>query len=349
MKMRTTRIRILWALVGCLSFIQGLAQVPSQIHEINVLMIHGRSNSSGEAFGSFNFDQHNYWGGLRPSTSGTVWFIQWDAWNRHFDDTTCPGGACVINNAVNAHCNANNGQECWIICHSVGCSAFENYLSKSNYATNPLLFAHVIAAESAAGGSELADNGLYRLIGGAAGVSGAIDTSLQTSYARGAYNHNNMQGVVVRSIGGATDSYPNHSLIACSFFPRQSGSGLNSQCTPCQELIGPAMRQCSDGAVPLHSSCGHNRKASFQGCNSTLSPHTDTAGTFNFHGWWITDHECNPTISGFVGTNCNWAGPYHPTGKSRWNSGFKTYHNDHSGGKETAIDEYSLAPAALCP
>jgi len=348
MKTRTARIRALWALVGCLSFIQGLAQVPPQIHQINVLMIHGRSNSSGEQFGWFRTDQHNAWGGLKPITGGNVWFVQWDAWNRHFDDTTCPGGECIIKNAVNALCNSLKGQECWIICHSAGCAAFENYLSKSNYATNPLLFAHVIAADSAAGGSELADNGVLRFIGGLTGQSAAIDDSLKTSYARGAYNHNNMQGVVVRGVGGATDSYPFHVLIACNFFPRQGGSGLNSQCTPCG-LITTTSRECSDGTVALHSTCGHNRKASFQDCNSTLSPHNDTAGTFNFHGWWVTDHECNPAFSGFVGTSCNWVGPYSSTGSSRWNSGFRTYHNDHSDGKTTAVDEYSGAPANLCP
>lgn len=348
MKTRTARFRTLLALVGCLAFVQGWAQVPSQINQINVLMIHGRSDSSGEQFGWFSTDQHNAWGGLKPITQGNVWFVQWDAWNRHFDDTTCPGGECIIQNAVNALCNSLNGQECWIICHSAGCAAFENYLSKSNYATNALLIAHVIAADSAAGGSELADNGVLRFIGGLTGLSAAIDDSLKTSYARGAYNHNNMQGVVVRGVGGATDSYPNHALIACNFFPRQGGSGLNSQCTPCG-LISTTSMECSDGTVALHSTCGHNRAASFQDCNSTLSPHNDTAGTFDFHGWWVTDHECNPAFSGSVGASCNWSGPYSSTGQSRWNPGFKTYHNDHSDGKQTAVDEYSSAPATLCP
>ena len=340
MATRMARIRVLFSLLACLSFAQGWAQIT----QINVLMIHGRSDSSGEQFGWFSTDQHNAWGGLKPVTGGNVWYVQWDAWNRHFDDTTCPGGECIINNAVNALCNSTNGQECWIICHSAGCAAFENYLAKSNYASNSLLFAHVIAADSAAGGSELADNSVLRFIGGLTGQSGAIDDSLKTSYARGAYNHNNMQGVVVRGVGGATDSYPNHALIACLFFPRQSGSGTNPQCTACG-----TSRECSDGVVALHSSCGHNRKASFQGCNSTLAPHTDTAGTFDFHGWWVSDHECNPAINGSVGTSCNWAGPYSSTGSSRWNSGFLTYQNNHSDGKQTAVDEYSSAPAALCP
>lgn len=357
MQAGSARIKLMWAMVGCMllnfSVSQGRAQVPSQIKHINVLLIHGRSNSAGEQFGHFLTDQHNAWGGLKPATGGTVWYVQWDAWNRHFDDTTCPGGECIIKNAVNALCNSLNGQECWIICHSAGCAAFENYLAKSNYATNPLLFAHVIAADSAAGGSELADNGVLRFIGGLTGQSAAIDDSLKTSYARGAYNHNNMQGVVVRGVGGATDSYPFHFLIACSFFPSQGGSGLNPDCTNCSTLF-TTLSECSDGTVALHSTCGHNRKASFQDCNSTLPPHGDTAGTFNFHGWWVTDHECNPDFSGFVPTTCNWVGPYsavaNPSnGQFKWNSRFRTYHNDHSDGKTVAVDEYTFAPAPLCP
>jgi hypothetical protein len=40
--------------------------------------------------------------------------------------------------------------------------------------------------------------------------------------------------------------------------------------------------ECDDGAVALHSTCGHNRKASFQDWNSRLSPHHDAAGTFAY-------------------------------------------------------------------
>jgi hypothetical protein len=309
---------------------------------INVLLIHGRLNNSSEKFGHFQTDQANVWGGLKPATGGNVWYVQWDAWNRYFDDSTWPGGEAVVKDAVTSLCDSSKGQECWIICHSAGCSAFENYLSKSNYATNSILIAHVMAANSAAGGSELADNGVLRYIGGLTGASGNIDNSLKTSYSRGAYNHNNMQGVVVRGIGGATDSYPNHALIACLFFPSQSGSGLNPSCTNCG--IFSTVSECDDGTVALHSTCGHNRVASFQDCNSTLSPHTDTAGTFSYHGWWISDHICNDGS-----TNCNWSGPYSSLGASKWNSPFRTYSVAHSDGKSLVINEYSYAPASLCP
>src|SRR5262249_2348971 len=115
---------------------------------------------------------------------------------------------------------------------------------------------------------------------------------------------------------------------------------FNPDCNACNFTTA---RQCSDGTVALHSTCGHNRVASFQDCNSTLAPHTDTAGTYSFHGWWITDQECNAQS----GTGCNWSGPF-STG-TKWNAGFKTYNVDHGGGKNDAIAEYSSAPYALCP
>ncbi len=307
-----------------------MASPSAQALTHNILLIHGRSDSSNEQFGVFTFDQHQYWSGSPATADGHVFFVQWDAWNRTFDDTTCPGGECIINNAVNSLCNVNNGQECWIICHSAGCAAFENYLAKSNYCCNPIFIAHVMAASSAAGGSEIAN--VFSWLGH------TIDKSLTVSYARGAYDHNNMQGVVVRGFGGTF----NNTATACLFFPSQSvTSTSNPNCNRCGLFGGDS--QCADGAVALHSTCGHNRAASFQDCNSTLAPHNDTAGTYSFHGWWITDQACN----GQGGNSCNWSGPYSPN--TNWNPGFKTYNVDHGGGAVNAIAEYSFAPFALCP
>jgi len=323
--MRALAIATLCAALGWL-ISPGISQAQSLTH--NILLIHGRSDSSNEQFGVFTTDQHQYWSGTPVTADGHVYFVQWDAWNRKFDDTTCPGGQCIIQNAVNALCDANNNQECWIICHSAGCSAFENYLAKSNYCCNSILIAHVMAASSAAGGSEFANTLSW--------VGHTIDQSLTTGYSRGAYNHNNMQGVVVRGFG----TTHNTTIPACLFFPGQSGSGLNPDCNLCG-LTGA--RHCADGAVALHSTCGHNRAASFQDCNSTLAPHTDTAGTYSFHGWWITDHECNA----LGGTGCNWSGPF--SSGTNWNASFKTYNVDHGGGANDALAEYSAAPYALCP
>jgi hypothetical protein len=333
---------LLWIIFVCFTLVPSPATAAT---EINVLLIHGRLHNTHEAYGVYRTDQAGAWGGLTPATAGTVWYVQWDAWNRHFDDTSWPGGWAVIADVINNLCDANHHQACWIICHSAGCAAFENYLAKSNYATNSILIEHVIAADSAAGGSELADNGLFRWLGGLTGLGANLDNSLKTSYARGAYNHNNMQGVVVRGVGGATSNYPLANVIACHFFPRQSGSHLNPNCTQCLAFPLTVESECSDGAVALHSTCGHNRKASFQDCNSRIPPRNDTAGTFAYHGWWINDHVCN----GDFAQNCNWNGPYSSVGLGRWNSGFHTYRNDHSDGKSTAVDEYSSAPATLCP
>jgi hypothetical protein len=336
----TTRAaKAVFMIFGCLTLL--LFSAPAFGREVNVLLIHGRLHNTKEKYGHFRTDQSGAWGNLVPTTSGTVWYVQWDAWNHYFDDSSWPGGEAVVRNAIDALCDANKGQACWILCHSAGCAAFEDYLAKSDYAHNSILIEHVMAADSAAGGSELANNGLLRWLGGISGLGGKIDNSLKTSYARGAYNHNNMQSVVVRGVGGATNSYPLHFLIACNFFPRQF-FGHNSQCTPC--LLG-LQRECDDGTVALHSTCAHNRVASFQDCNSRIPPHNDRAGTYAFHGWWINDHVCD----GDFAQNCNWNGPYSPFGHSVWNSPFKTYRVDHSNGKEVVVNEYSFAPFALAP
>jgi hypothetical protein len=327
--MRARTLRILWTIAGTAMMFMTAYDCQAQLTH-NILMIHGRHDSTNEQFGVLTTDQLGYWSGRPATVDGHIYFIQWDAWNRKFDDTTCPGGQCIINNAVNQLCNVNNNQECWIICHSAGCGAFENYLAKSNYCCNPIFIAHVMAASSAAGGSELANVSQNLPFFGH-----TIDSSLATGYARSAYNHNNMQGVVVRGFGGTH----NDNASACLFFPEQSGSNLNPQCTSCP--FGNS--QCADGAVALHSTCGHNRVASFQDCNSTLFPHNDTAGTYSFHGWWITDQICN----GQSGNSCNWSGPFSPN--TNWNPGFKTYNVNHGGGANNAIAEYSFAPFALCP
>ncbi|MBV8549788.1 MAG: hypothetical protein JOY54_00705 [Acidobacteriaceae bacterium] len=335
---------IMRTIVCCLSIL--LFSAPTFGREINVLLIHGRLHNTHERYGHFTHDQAGAWNGLKPLTTGTVWYVQWDAWNHYFDDHSWPGGEAVVRDAIDAKCDANKGQECWILCHSAGCAAFEDYLSNSDYAHNSILIEHVMAADSAAGGSELADNGLLRWIGGRTGQSGRLDNSLKTSYARGAYNHNHMQGVVVRGVGGATDNYPLHFLIACNFFPSQTGGRLNSECTPCiAGRFGPIYRECSDGTVALHSSGAHNRKASFQDCNSRIPPHDDTKGTYAFHGWWINDHVCNGDFS----QGCSWNGPYSNNGRSLWNPPFKTYHVDHSDGKTVVVGEYTEAPFSLCP
>jgi hypothetical protein len=327
---------MLFALIVAMIFMSSTVAYAQLTH--NILMIHGRSDTPTEIYGWSNKeDQLRYWAG-RPVTDGTVWFVQWDAANRTFDDTTWgAGGQWIISNAVNSLCDMNNNQECWIICHSAGCAAFENYLAKSDYATNTIFIAHLMAAGNAAGGSELADSG-QSLLGG---LAKPIDTSLTTIYARTAYDHNNMQGVVVRGIGGTGDGSPGNQAINCAFFPSQSP--LNPDCTVCPNFFSGDTAACADGAVALHSSCGHNRVASFQDCNSTLYPHSDFAGTYLYHGWWITDQECN----GQGGAGCNWSGPYSPN--TNWNAGFNTYFVGHSGTANNAIAEYSYAPYSLCP
>jgi hypothetical protein len=319
----------------CLALL-ALSSAPASATTRNLLLIHGRTNSSGEQFGTLTTDQLGAWQGTTLATGANVYYVQWDAWNRYFDDPTCPGGRCIITNALNSLCSASADQMCWIICHSAGCAALENVFEKLNGTSAGSLVnvAHVIAASSAAGGSELADNGLLRYIGGLTGLSSTIDNSLKTSYARSAYNHNLMLAVV-RGIAGTSNDQSTNIVTSCNFWPQQSGS-YNSDCTACFNITTLSnWHQCDDGVVALHSTCGHNRVASFQNCNSTLSPFSDQAGTYADHGWWIADG--------------SWNGPYSSYGQSHYNSSEKTYRVDHSAGKDAAINEYSAAPAALCP
>jgi hypothetical protein len=337
--MKSIVTNLLYAALGCLALLFCAASVPAQAQTVNILLIHGRTdpNSSNppERYGVWAIDQMGVWGGNKVLTSGNVYYVQWDAWNEHFDSNTPSpaGGWYWVNYAVNRFCNAENNQLCYVICHSAGCAAFENYLAKSDYATNSILIPYVIAAESAAGGSELADSDVA-LLGEALGQNtvAPIDASLTTSFARGEYNHNNMQGVLIRGTGGTSNDVATEVITTCAYFPEQYTSNPNPNCTRCP-LTGAV--SCDDGAVALHSTCGHSRAAPFLDCNSTLPGWSDHAGTYDYHGWWIGDS--------------GWSGPYSPMGTSDWNGGFHTYRIDHSAGKKLAIDEYSDAPASLAP
>jgi hypothetical protein len=311
----------------------------------NILLIHGRhddhndNNNQREQYGTFTSDQLGFWEGMKPATvDGHVYFVQWDADHKYFDDYNWPGGQAVIRDAVNRYCQytaAAGYQECYIICHSAGCAAFEYFMQADNYCCNPDFFAHVMEAGSAAGGSELASwSGLWPP------ASMTIDASLVPSYARGHGNHYNMQGVVFRGIGGTYDD----AWYACiGVWPTQWVTGNGPNCSVCQQFGNSYNLECADDGVPLHSSCGHNRDASFVDCNSTLSPYNDTTGTYSYHGFWIHDYICN----GQSGSGCNWSGPYSPN--TQWNSGYHTYHVNHGGTLRNIINEYSYGPYSLVP
>jgi hypothetical protein len=335
--MRIKTAKGLATLALCLAILMGSLIAPPARAAVNVLLIHGRNNPAKttppEHFGVWATDQMNAWGGNILLTSGHVYYVQWDAWGEHFDSTTASpaGGWLWVNYAVNRFCNANNGDSCYIVCHSAGCAAFENYLAKSDYNSNPLLFHYVLAGESAAGGSELAE---VAMLGAAFGVPGTakIDESLTPGFARGEYNHNNMQGVLVRGSGGTSnDSFGIEAAVAC-IMPGQFA--IDGSCSVCAATLRTS---CSDGAVGLHSSCGHNRAASFLDCNGNVpgvGP-KDSAGTYDYHSWWIGDD--------------GYSGPYSPMGKSDWDSSKHTYRVNHSAGKKLVIDEYSRAPVDLAP
>ena len=338
--MRTKMTKLLLAMAGCLMLAGALTSTLAQAQTVNILMIHGWTDPSKtnpvEQYGVFSTDQMNDWGSSVPVTGGHVYYVQWDAWNRNFDSTASGyGGWYWMNYAANNYCNGKNGQACYIICHSIGCAAFENYLAKSSYSTDGIVIKWVLAAESAAGGSELADSAVA-LIGQSLGfnTNAPIDASITTSYARGAYNHNNMQGVIVRGTGGTSNDTATEVLTTCAYFPEQFTLNPNADCTTCPVDLETS---CDDSTVALHSTCGHNRVAAFENCNGYLpgTSQNDSAGTYEYHTYWIND-------SGYKG-------PFSTAGKGYWNSSEFTWRVDHSLGKTLATDEYSAAPAALAP
>lgn len=331
-----SKLRWLCMMAGSLLLFWCSAQAATH----NILLIHGRSDSANEQFGTLTWDQHNYWGGHVPATAdGHIYYVQWDADHKYYDDHNWPGGQAVIQDAVNRYCQwtaAKGYQECFVICHSAGCAAFEHFMSNDNYCCNADFFGQVMEAGSAAGGSELAS---WSWLWPPSQMT--IDGSLVPTYARSHFDHSNMKGVVFRGIAGTN----NDSADACiGVWPTQWTSNNNPNCSICDvDIFGNVQLECADTAVSLHSACGHSRDASFIDCNSTLSPYNDTNGTYLYHGWWIRDNICN----GQNGSGCSWTGPYSPN--TQWNSGFRTYHVNHGGTLVNIINEYSYAPYGLCP
>jgi hypothetical protein len=337
---------VLCAVVGFL--LMALSSVPAFSVEHNLLLIHGRfspcpgppngdyipgSCSNPEVYGTWAHDQINYWG-LTPKhpliTGAHVHFVQWDAWERHFYQHGAPGGFSVIQQATHAYCDASKGQYCYVICHSAGCAALENYIATSGEVGTRIQIVRVIAAASAAGGSEVAQQGCDSGISLAIAANN-IDCSLRMADARNAYNHNQMHGVSILGIAGTT----NTTWTACSAvvgFPGQTGPVLNPNCSLCYFAGAVPGRRCSDEEVALHSSCGHSRAGTFQDCNSTIHPYNDTAGTYDFHSWWGQS-----------------VGPFSTPGMADYKSKFRTYSVNHGGARALAIDEYSKCPPALCP
>lgn len=126
----------------------------------------------------------------------------------------------------------------------------------------------VMASSSAAGGSELAN----------IGASDGMTTALKTANARGSYNHNDMKGIGIWAVAGYKGS---------------TGSFL---------LPGD-----DDGAVSLHSTCGHTVTGSHTACNQTrFTSHYIWDGSFNNNnGWNATKKAYNRTHVGDGSSSIN--------------------------------------------
>ncbi len=164
-----------------------------------------------------------------------------------YDGSTDPrtSGSCRAQSQLASVLNARcrGSNNCKIICHSAGCYATEYFLDKTSTNYN---IDFVMASSSAAGGSELADLAFW--------AGSGMDYALKTAQARGSYNHNDMKGVGIWAIAG------------------YRGVWYASWRLPGDD----------DGAVALHSTCGHSSKGSHSACNrSRYSSHYIWTGDYN--------------------------------------------------------------------
>jgi YVTN family beta-propeller protein len=330
----------------------------SSLYTHTVLLIHGREldsdNNLDVVFGGLTFDQSGHWADGPPATgarkpfqfwNSQVVYVQWDSWYQYFTGTGVGGGWTVMDSVMNQYCREGislNGTSdgCSVICHSAGCAALEAWISTNYFGDNGVYIDQVLAASSAADGSDVApdqqtipDN-LFAAIW----VQPApIDPSLTPLYARLAVDHNNMQGTPVLGIAGTSqyfkDAYIDNPL-QCLVWPYVGISdplfdSWNGDCNHCYE---PGLIiECHDTLVGLDSTCAINKTGAYLGCETNVTGFTEDASTFDSHGYWgSVNYPC--------GLGCP---PYSSTGQDQYNPTYHTYRTDHSGGKATAVQEYS--------
>lgn len=159
-------------------------------------------------------------------------------------------GTCRAQSQITSVLNARcrGSNNCKVICHSAGCYAMEYFLDKTSTNYN---IDFVMASSSAAGGSELADLAFW--------ANNNMNASLKTGPARSSYNHNDMKGVGIYAVAGY------RGVWYASW--RLPGS--------------------DDGAVALHSTCGHRSRGSHSACNqSRYSSHFIWDGGYNNNNSW---------------------------------------------------------------
>jgi hypothetical protein len=191
----------------------------------SVIFIHGRGGTCGS---DYYTDAGNYWGTSKNiNTALPKYFVTYDGYSDPRNWGSCRAQSKIYE-VLEAKCLKSQGNSCDIICHSAGCYAIEYFISTrdvSRYAIN-----FVVNSGSAAGGSELADLKFW--------ASGDMDAALQTSNARGSYNHNNMKGIPFQMLAG------------------YKGWWYTAWYLPGED----------DGAVAFHSSCGDSIVESISNC-----------------------------------------------------------------------------------
>jgi hypothetical protein len=295
-----------------------------------------------EQFGLSLRDQCNLWFKAPVTNTSTV-YVQWNSWDHFFDDTSPNGGNYWVRSAIIDYCGNDKNTVCHFICHSAGCAALEQVLARlrSERLLHKFNLANVLAAASAAGGSELANHGWGLPEGTVTAHKVArIDRSLTTNYARNAYNHDHME-IPVRAIAGTQLNSAPVEIVA-KWFPHQSTTN-----TQCFKLGITDKSVCIDDDVSLHSGCGHRHRAFYEACGSTFrqSPNYQPGKTFDWHGFWIDDSE-NPS-----GTHVT--GPFSSQGRADYENSFHAYYVSHGPARDLADFEYQACyfdnHAWLCP
>ena len=189
-----------------------------------------------------------------------------------YDGSTDPRtyGNCRAQSSINTVFNqrCTGSNNCKVICHSAGCYAVEYFLDKASRSYN---IDFVMASSSAAGGSELADLAFW--------AGDSMVGALKTGNARGSYNHNDMKGVGIWAIAGYKSQW----------------------------YVGWLLPGYDDGAVSLHSTCGHRNKGSHSKCNqSRYSSHFIWDGSSNNNNNWSGSRKAyNRTHVGDNGSSIN--------------------------------------------
>jgi hypothetical protein len=218
------------------------------------LWIHGRDTATGSGCTGGTPSGWSYWDGLPQESSGVnAIAVNYDG--RNYVSVTNP----TVVSALNTYCTGSNS--CYVACHSTGCLQIGYAYDHAYSSSNPWHINWVMAAGSAAGGSELADDGYWA-------VSDCITTDLKTSNARSSYNHDKVGDLIAGYV--YTSSGGDWAAATTAFFPGGGAGGSGG----------------NDSAVAFHSSAHYRSIGTYGTANATGA----AGGTYwDYTQTWFVD------------------------------------------------------------